>query len=145
MQDSGVDGPHTTGMHRTSYRPHTLSPDAPAPGTRFFFFFPLSPSLHPDHISLSLSLISLPVSSFSFLAAFFLLLTSYHSGRVNGFGRLLGLPSANLVSLGWDPGFLTGFPRRSIGESVDQGKRQTFPNGLLHLVTWSSISAWACR
>ncbi|EGI60394.1 hypothetical protein G5I_11372 [Acromyrmex echinatior] len=26
MQDSGVDGPRTTGMHRTSYRLHTPSP-----------------------------------------------------------------------------------------------------------------------
>lgn len=115
MQDSGVDGPHTTGMRRTSYRPHTPSPGPPGSGsgTRLFFFH-LSPSVKPCR-SLSFSLVSPFHPSFLF-AAFFLPLTSYHSGRVNGFGRPLGLPSANLslVSLGWEPGFLTGFARATI-------------------------------
>ncbi|KYN31416.1 hypothetical protein ALC56_14297 [Trachymyrmex septentrionalis] len=57
MQDSGVDGPHTTGMHRTSYRLHTPSPGAPEPlapaRASSFTFLPPSPS---RALSLSLSL-----------------------------------------------------------------------------------------
>lgn len=43
MQDSGVDGPHTTGMHRTSYRLHTPSPGAPTPWLRHALLLLLSP------------------------------------------------------------------------------------------------------
>ncbi|KYN15114.1 hypothetical protein ALC57_12656 [Trachymyrmex cornetzi] len=72
MQDSGVDGPHTTGMHRTSYRLHTPSPDAPEPlapaRASSFTFLPPSPS---RALSLSLSLSSLCRYSPFLLAAFF--------------------------------------------------------------------------
>lgn len=135
MQDSGVDGPHTTGMHRTSYRLHTPFPRCPGPrasarASSFAFLSPSSPpSIFPSPDSLFLSLFLRRYPPFLF-AAFFLPLTSYHSGRVNGFGRPLGLPSANLVSLVPRPrGFLTGFSRRSIDESVDrenEGRRGKF-------------------
>lgn len=74
MQDSGVDGPHTTGMHRTSYRLHTLSsllPDSSPPpfasrprASRFDTRFSLlSPSSSASFIPLPLSHVMCPCIS----------------------------------------------------------------------------------
>ncbi|KAM0734654.1 hypothetical protein ACS0PU_011473 [Formica fusca] len=107
MQDSDVDGPHTTGMHSTSYRLRVLRRPwltPPPPTTPSLFSFKrhalllllllLLSSFSFLHVDLSISLsLSLSLSPL-FLA--FLPLTSYHFGYVNGFGRPLGLLSANL-------------------------------------------------
>lgn len=70
MQDSDVDGPHTTGMHRTSYRLHTpeLRPNPPATG-RASSFSPISLAFFSKRSTdLSLSLYS---SFFPFAAILF--------------------------------------------------------------------------
>ncbi|KYN02521.1 hypothetical protein ALC62_06671 [Cyphomyrmex costatus] len=156
MQDSGVDGPHTTGMHRTSYKLHTPSPGAPGPlaparASSFTFLSPLPSQALSLSLSLSLSLfLAHSLSQFSAVIPLFFSrpssrpLTSYHSERVNGFGRPLGLPSANLVSL------LRVFDRvlAPIDRRVGRRPRETYAKvskWTITLVTSSSIIVPVCR